>query len=119
MNTTLAAPAEHAAAVVWLDLRHALVARAREGHPVVTEVERDADPESAFLQRVVHEAADCDRVVIMGPDDARIDFEREYVAVYHRPDRLIDVGVAFHPAHHDLVEQLELIEPALGNHAKS
>ena len=113
MNTGLVAPAEHAAAIVWLDLRHALVARAHEGHPVITEVERESDPETAYLLRVAHEAADCDRVVIMGPDAARIDFEREYVTLYRRPDRLIDVGVSFEPARREILQQLELIEPSL------
>lgn len=116
MDTRLAIPAQHAAAIVWLDRHHALVARAREGRSVVTEVERDADPEVQYLLRVVHEAADCDRVVIMGPDAARIDFEREYVALYRRPDRLIDVGVSFTPAPSDLIAQLELIEPSLTSH---
>lgn len=116
MDSRLATPAEHAAAIVWLDRRHALVARARAGHSVVTEVERDADPEIQYLLRVVHEAADCDRVVIMGPDAARIDFEREYVALYRRPDRLIDVGVSFTPAPNELIAQLELIEPSLTSH---
>lgn len=116
MNPRLATPAEHAAAIVWLDRRHALVARARDGQSVVTEVERNADPEVRYLLRVVHEAADCDRVVIMGPDAARIDFEREYVALYRRPDRLIDVGVAFTPAPKELIAQLELIEPSLASH---
>jgi hypothetical protein len=116
MDTQLARPAAHAAAVVWLDRRHALVARARDGHSIVTEVERDIDPEVQYLLRVVHEAADCDRVVIMGPDAARIDFEREYVSLYHRPDRLIDIGMSLQPARRELVEHLELIEPSLVGH---
>lgn len=116
MNPRLATRAERAAAIVWLDRRHALVARARDGHSVVTEIERSADPEVRYLLRVVHEAADCDRVVIMGPDAARIDFEREYVALYRRPDRLIDVGVSFAPAPKELIAQLELIEPSLTSH---
>lgn len=113
MDTRLATPAEHAAAIVWLDRRHALVARARNGRSVVTEVERDADSEGTYLLRVIHEAAECDRVVIMGPDAARIDFEREYVSLYRRPDRLIDVGVSFTPGRRELIEQLKLIEPSL------
>ena len=116
MDTRLAIPAEHAAAVVWLDLRHALVARMRDGHSVVSEVERDADPETQYLLRVVHEAVGCDRVVIMGPDAARIDFEREYVTLYRRPDRLIDVGIAYQPGRRELVEQLAMVEPALASH---
>ena len=116
MDTRLATPAEHAAAVVWLDRTHALIARARDGHSVVTEVERDYDPELEYLLRVVHEAADCDRVVIMGPDASRVAFEREYVALFHRPDRLIDVGQAFSPVRSELVEQLRVIEPSLAIH---
>ena len=116
MDTQLAVPAEHTAAVVWLDQRHALVARARDGHSIVSEVERESDPASEFLLRVIHEAADCDRVVVMGPDAARIDFEREYVALYRRPDRLIDVGYASQPARSELVAQLQFVEPALASH---
>jgi hypothetical protein len=115
MDTQLAGPANRAA-VVWLDRRHALVARVRGDHSVVTEVERDADPDTQYLLRVVHEAAGCDRVVIMGPDAARIDFEREYVTLYRRPDRLIDIGPSFEPGRHDLVEQLAMIEPSLATH---
>jgi len=116
MDTRLATPAEHAAAIVWLDRRHALVARARDGHSVVTEVDHLSDSGVPYLLRVIHEAAGCDRVVIMGPDAARIDFEREYVALYRRPERLIDVGVSFTPAPRELIAQLELIEPSLVSH---
>ena len=110
MQTHLA-PSEHAAAIIWLDLRHALVARAVDGRSLVTEVAREDDPESQYLLRVAHEAADCDRVVVMGPDAARVDFEREYVALYRRPEQLIDLGVSFSPERADLFTQLRFIEP--------
>ncbi|HJP88847.1 MAG TPA: hypothetical protein VJ850_07440 [Candidatus Limnocylindrales bacterium] len=116
MDPQLAIPADHAAAVVWLDRRHALVARADGGHHVVSEVDREADSEPGYLLRVIHAAAECDRVVVMGPDATRIDFERGYVALYRRPDRLIDVGYASQPARSELVEQLQLIAPALTSH---
>jgi hypothetical protein len=112
MDTQLASPA-HAAAVVWLDRTHALVARAHEGHSVITEVGRDEDLEAQYLLRVLHEAEGCDRVVIMGPDQSRIAFEREYVAVYRRPDRLIDLGPTESPARSQLVDQLRFLEPAV------
>jgi len=64
MDTRLATPARHAAAIVWLDRRHAIVARAHEGHSTVTEIDRDADPAVQYLLRVAHEAADCDRVEV-------------------------------------------------------
>jgi hypothetical protein len=113
MDTHLASPLEHAAAVVWLDRRHAFVARAHEGHSVITEVDRDEDLETQYLLRVLHEAEGCDRVVIMGSDESRIAFEREYVALYRRPDRLIDLGVSQPPVRAELVEQLRVLEPVL------
>lgn len=104
---------DHAAAVIWLDRSHALVARARDGRAAVTEVDRDIEPESMYLHRVLQEAADCDRLVVMGPDSARIAFEREYVALYRRPDRLIDIGTAVAPRECDLVDQLRMLDPSL------
>ena len=112
MDPRLAATSGHTAAVVWLDRSHALIARAHDGLPAVTEVDRDQDLEPAYLLRVAHEAAGCDRVVIMGADASRIAFEREYVALYRRPDRLIDVGLAATPEPRDLVQQLRQLEPA-------
>jgi hypothetical protein len=34
---------------------------------------------------------DEERVVVSGPADVRTQFDRAYVAVTHRPDRLVDV----------------------------
>ena len=113
MDARLAATPGHMAAVIWLDRSHALVARAHSGRPEVTEVDRASDPEPAYLLRVLHEAADCDRLVVMGPDAARVAFEREYVALYRRPDRLIDVGQAITPDEAELVDQLRMLEPSL------
>ena len=117
MDTRLAAPAEHPAAVVWLDRMHALIARAHEGRATVTEVERDyRHPETEYLWRIAREAGDCDRVVIMGPDASRIAFEREFVALYRRPDRLIDVGLVVTPAPGELEAHLRLVEPSAAVH---
>lgn len=113
MDTRLGTTPEHAAAVIWLDRSHALVARAHAGRAAITEVDRDLDPEPMFLHRILHVAADCDRLVVMGPDAARIAFEREYVALYHRPDRLIDVGRVDPPRQSDLVDQLRMLDPSL------
>jgi len=113
MDARLAATPGRMAAVVWLDRSHALVARGHDGHPQVTEVDRSFEPETDYLLRVVHEAAGCDRLVVMGPDAARVAFEREYVALYRRPDRLIDVGQMLTPRPADLVDQLRMIEPSL------
>jgi hypothetical protein len=40
---------------------------------------------------MVHEVVDEDRLIVSGPTNARTDFERAYVAMTHRPDRLVDV----------------------------
>ena len=104
---------ENQSAVVWLDRTHALIARAHEGRPEVTEVNRSFDTEPAYLLRVLHDAADCDRLVVMGPDADRVALEREYVALYRRPDRLIDVGQVMAPRAADLVDQLRMLESSL------
>lgn len=106
------APAHHAA-VIWLDRSRALIARADSGRASVTEVDRDLEPESMYLRRVLHEAAGCDRLVVMGPDAARIAFEREYVALYRRPDRLVDLGRVDPPRTCDMVDRLRMIDPSL------
>jgi hypothetical protein len=110
MDTTPIATARHSTAVVWLDPSRAMVARTRAGRPEVTDVDREHGPEASYLLRVIHEAANCDRVVIMGPDASRIAFEREYVALYQRPDRLIDLGIEATPQPRQLVDRLRFLD---------
>jgi hypothetical protein len=49
----------------------------------------------------------------MGTDPSRIALERQYVALYRRPDRLIDLGPSHSAARSDLVDQLRVLEPIL------
>ena len=114
MDSHLETPSTHPSAVIWLDRTHALVARTHGGRPEVATVDRAFDLEPEYLRRVLNEAADCERLVVMGSDAARVALEREYVAVYRRPDRLIDVGQVGTPRACDLVDQLRILEPALG-----
>lgn len=111
MHARVATTPGHTAAVVWLDRSHALIARARKGVPAITEINREVDRETDYLLRVAREAQGCDRVVIMGSDASRIAFEREYVALYRRPERLIDVGLETTPEPRDLVQQLRDVQP--------
>ena len=97
------------AALIWLDDAHALVARRRAGGTSVTSVDRALDPTPQFLLRVAHEASDCDRLVVMGSDAARVAFEREYVSVYRHPDRLVDGQNEAEPGPRALAAQLRLI----------
>ena len=113
MDTRTVITTTHTSALIWLDRSHALIAKAADGRPNVTEVDREFDAEPAYLLRVAHEAAGCDRVVVMGTDAERIAFEREYVALYRRPDRLIDSGPPVQPRPIELADHLRLLEPAL------
>lgn len=113
METCTVISTTHSSALIWLDRSHALIARATGGRTKVTEIDRELDAEPAYLLRVARETAECDRVVVMGNDAERIAFEREYVALYRRPDRLIDSGAPVQPRPIELADHLRLLEPAL------
>lgn len=80
-------------AVVWIDHDQAvIVEHGPGGRESVERLDRaPAESEAAFEARTVDQVVDEDRVVVSGPAYARTDFERAYVAVTHRPDRLVDV----------------------------
>lgn len=107
---TITSTHEPHAAVIWVDGWHAIVARTEHGRRVLTEVDREADPESQYLLRVARQADDCDRVMILGPDRTRLAFEREYVALYRRPDRLVDVEAAASANTVELLDRLRWLD---------
>jgi hypothetical protein len=78
---------------VWIDHEQALVVgHEPDGAEMVDVLDRaPAESEAAFDARVIDEVIDEDRLLVAGPEFARIGFEREYVAVTHRPERLVDV----------------------------
>lgn len=77
-------------AVVWVDERHAMIARREpEGRISTVEIRRLARPENRFLAQVVHEIAGRGPVMLIGAAPIRLELERRYVAVSHRPDRII------------------------------
>ena len=80
-------------AVIWIDHDQAvIVGEGRDGNPAVELLDRTPDEtEAIFDGRAVDKVVDQDRVLVTGPAFARTDFERAYVAVTHRPDRLVDV----------------------------
>ena len=86
--------------VVWIDHDQAfIVGQGPDGRETVELVDRAPDEsESDFEARTVGEVVDDEQVVVSGPAYARTDFERAYVAVTHRPDRLIDVEPDMAPA---------------------
>jgi hypothetical protein len=94
-------------AVVWIDSELATVAVMDGAGRISTSVVRRGHrPALDHLARVVHEIGDRERVIILGPNTARLALEREYVAIYHRPDRLVDVEPAGALDSEDLVERL-------------
>jgi hypothetical protein len=79
-------------AVVWINGRKAVVAAmGAEGNISTCEIDRGSLREPDYLAQVVRVIGDRERVVIMGPGSMRLALEREYVAIYHRPERLVDV----------------------------
>jgi hypothetical protein len=79
--------------VIWIDHREAvIVGRDEVGKDSIEVVERQRhENEAGFDIRAVEQVADRDRVVVSGPAFARTQFERAYVAMTRRPDRLVDV----------------------------
>ncbi|MEX1169116.1 MAG: hypothetical protein WEE50_03130 [Chloroflexota bacterium] len=97
-------------AVAWINGRQAIVATmARDGQIFTCEINRGLSPEPSYLALVVHALGDRERVVILGPSSARLALEREYVAIYHRPDRLVDVEPAGAVNTEDLVARLRAL----------
>jgi hypothetical protein len=79
--------------VVWIDHDQAfIVGQGPDGRETVGLVDRaQGESEADFEARTVGEVVDDEQVVVSGPAYARTGFERAYVAVTHRPDRLVDV----------------------------
>lgn len=80
-------------ALVWIDHEHAvIVSDETERKGTVECLERDLnETETQFDARTIDQVVDQDKVVVSGPASARTSFERAYVAVTHRPDRLVDI----------------------------
>ena len=97
-------------AVVWINGREATVARTTgHGGSSVAVVSRGSEPESLFLAAVTRAIGDRQRILILGPSSTRLDLEREYVSLFQRPDRLIDVEPAGPVTVAGLLERLGIL----------
>ena len=88
-------------AVVLLAATEAVIARTRpDGRDEITRVRRRTRRTGAppFHVRILHELGDRAPVLILGSSAERTAFEREFVAVSHRPDRLME-DADVHDAH--------------------
>jgi hypothetical protein len=102
-------PRPHSSAFTWIDRHHALVARTMPSGAIdVTELDLPGfeQDEAQTLTRVADLIGDRERVIITGPRAVRTALERQYVAIYHRPDRLIDVEPDGPMTRRQLVERL-------------
>jgi hypothetical protein len=80
-------------AIVWIDHERAVIVSPElDAAESVELLERRAgESPASFEARAVDQVIDDDRVMVAGPAFARTSFERAYVAVTHRPDRLLEV----------------------------
>jgi hypothetical protein len=97
-------------AVVWINGRQAVVASTGgDGRISTCEISRGWWSEAAYLAQVVRVIGDRQRVVILGPSTVRLALEREYVAIFRRPDRLVDVEPAGPVTREELVGRLRTL----------
>lgn len=88
-------PTPRSAVAVWINGRRAIVASATGHGSVLTcEIERGVGSEARYLAVVVRAMGDAERVAILGPGSTRLELERAYVSIHHRPERLVDVESA-------------------------
>jgi hypothetical protein len=91
----------HLDAIVWIDRESAIITDLDpdgERAPVVACLARGAaEPGSVFEARAVDEVVDDRCVAVAGPTAERLSFERRFVAITHRPERLIDVETSIDP----------------------
>ena len=79
-------------AIAWINGLQAIVATmASTGEIFTCEINRGRSPETAYLALVVRTLGDRERIVILGPSPDRLALEREYVSIFQRPDRIVDV----------------------------
>jgi hypothetical protein len=106
VQSAVAAPS----AVAWINGREASVAMmSGDGRISTCQITRGWLPEGAYLAQVVRVIGDRQRVVILGPSSARLALEREYVAMFRRPDRLVDVEPAGPVSSDELVDRLRTL----------
>jgi hypothetical protein len=82
-------------AAVWINGRQAIVAMmGHDGRISTCEITRGSLSQPSYLAQVVRVIGNRQRVLILGPSSVRLALEREYVAIFQRPDRLVDVEPA-------------------------
>ncbi|HXG41020.1 MAG TPA: hypothetical protein VNJ28_08760 [Candidatus Limnocylindrales bacterium] len=100
---------------VWVDRDRAVLARRAASGSVVLSTVAAADDPWTYLSRVVDELYGARRIVVLGPAPMRTALEREYVQIYHRPDRLVEVEPVGDADERELVSRiLETVAASTG-----
>ncbi len=78
-------------ASVWIDTNQAVIIRSDAGRPSGVEVliRLPAETEARFEARTADEVLDVEQVLVAGPAEQQVGFDRAFVALTHRPDRLV------------------------------
>jgi hypothetical protein len=89
----LLSPTPHptSVALIWIDQEHAVIVDGETDASVLCLERELGESVNQFEARAVDRVIDDERVVVSGPAPARTSFERAYVAVTHRPDRLVEI----------------------------
>jgi hypothetical protein len=82
-------------ASVWIDESQTVIVRTLGRSPAGLEVlvRRRAESEDAFDSRSAKEVTDADEVLVAGTMDQQAGFDRAFVALTRRPDRLVAAQV--------------------------
>ena len=91
-----------AAAVVWVDRAHAVTIHVdADGRVSIVSTALPGasagDEENLALLQVVEAIGDAPRVILLGDPETRTALEREYVAIWHRPERLVEMNLGQKP----------------------
>jgi hypothetical protein len=78
-------------ASIWIDTNQAVIIRSTAGRPAGVEVliRLPAESEGRFEARAADEVLDVEQVRVAGPAAQQVGFDRAFVALTHRPDRLV------------------------------
>jgi hypothetical protein len=107
---TAATPSIVPSAVAWIgELRATVATSSRTGRISTCQFNRGWLREPAYLAHVARLIGDRGRVVILGPSELRVALEREYLSLFKRPDRLVDVEPAALLATDELVERVRTL----------
>jgi hypothetical protein len=78
-------------ASIWIDTNQAVIIRSSAGRPAGVEVliRLPAETEARFEARTADGVRDVEQVLVAGPRQQQVGFDRAFVALTHRPDRLV------------------------------